>query len=79
MHCDEHGTVDYCPECVKDETVADLKAKLEEAQRWKFAVDNELVCCHLGTTDTMEPAKAIASIGRWHYDLGVSGVCEQGD
>lgn len=61
---------------IHNDRIADLERQLQEAQRWKRAVDNELVCCHLGTTDSMEPNVAIASIGRWHYDLGVSGVCE---
>ena len=26
MHCDEHGTIDYCPECVKEESEESSKS-----------------------------------------------------
>ena len=47
MFCDEHGTLDYCPECIKDETesrlaqeCSDLKAEIEKLKK---VVDVDLV------------------------------------
>lgn len=48
-----------------------------DKDEWKQAIDDALVCCHLGTADDFEsPKHALAALERWHYDLGVSGVCE---
>ena len=56
----------------------DQRDELEaENQRLREALDTELVCCGIGTLDSMEsPKHAVAAIGRWHYDLGASGVLE---
>lgn len=52
----------------------------EENQRLREAIDTELICCHIGTLDSMKsPKHAIAAIARWHYDLGESQVLRKGE
>lgn len=71
-------------ERVADEAVAELNKLTTELSTLKAenatlreALDTELVCCGIGTLDSMEsPKHALAAIGRWHYDLGVSRVLE---
>lgn len=53
-----------------------IRLKAENAELYA-AIDTEVVNCHLGTLESFpSPKHAIAAIARWHYDLGVSGVCE---
>ena len=49
--------------------IAELEA---DNAKLREALDTELVCCHIGTLDSMKsPKHAVAAIARWHYDLGV--------
>lgn len=51
--------------------------RIAELEAWKQAIDDALVCCHLGTADSFEsPKHALAVLEAWHYELGQSGVCE---
>lgn len=35
IFCDEHGTADYCPECVDNERIAELEAENDAwADKW---------------------------------------------
>ena len=60
--------------------LATMGEEPEQAQgfdEWRMAIDDALVCCHLGTSESFKTAKhALAAIESWHYDLGKSGVCE---
>lgn len=42
------------------------------ADQWKAAIDDELVCCHIGTTDSFPDAKAaLKSLIDWHVSMAL--------
>ena len=48
-------------------TVADLRAHLAEPNEWRDAIDDELVCLHLGTVDSFHSAhEALDALINWH-------------
>ena len=57
--------------------IAELEAEPKGFTEAEQAIDDALVCCHLGTLNDFPTIKhALAAVERWHYDLGASGVCE---
>jgi len=42
------------------------------ADQWKAAIDDELVCCHIGTTDSFPDAKsALKNLIDWHVSVAL--------
>lgn len=47
-------------------------APAQPADQWKQAIDDELVCCHIGTVDTFPDAKtALKNLIDWHVQIAL--------
>jgi len=52
--------------------IAAAPAPVVPADQWKAAIDDELVCCHIGTTDSFPDARAaLKNLIDWHVSVAL--------